>query len=74
MPSADRRSRRPSSRPQIRNAIDLARMRAAIRVFNEKTSPGSDGMVTEEELATINGCDFPTAAELESAEITGAVA
>jgi probable Rubsico expression protein CbbX len=58
----------------IRNAIDLARMRAAIRVFNEKTSPGSDGMVTEEELATINGCDFPTPAELEAAEITGAVA
>ena len=74
MPSADRRSRRPSSRPQIRNAIDLARMRAAIRVFNEKTSPGSNGMVTEEELATINGCDFPTPAELEAAEITGAVA
>ena len=52
----------------------MARMRAAIRVFNEKTSPGSDGMVTEEELATINGCDFPTPAELEAAEITGAVA
>merc|ERR1740130_2399015 len=26
----------------IRNAIDLGRMRAAIRVFNEKTTPGSD--------------------------------
>ena len=61
-------------RTQVRNAIDLARMGSAIRVFNEKTSPGSNGMVTEEELATINGCDFPTAAELESAEITGAVA
>merc|ERR1711939_899704 len=49
----------------IRNAIDLARMRAAIRVFNEKTSPGSNGMVTEEELATITAADFPTVAELE---------
>jgi hypothetical protein len=31
---------------QVRNAIDLARMKSAIRIFNEKTAPGSDGMVT----------------------------
>ena len=59
---------------QIRNAIDLARMRAAIRIFNEKTAPGSDGMVTEQELQMITGADFPSASELEAAEVTGAVA
>jgi len=58
----------------IRNAIDLGRMRAAIRVFNEKTSPGSNGMVEEWELQTLNGADFPSQAELEAAEITGTVA
>jgi len=58
----------------IRNAIDLARMRAAIRIFNEKTAPGSDGMVTEQELQMITGADFPSASELEAAEVTGAVA
>ena len=30
----------------VRNAIDLARMKSAIRIFNEKTQPDSDGMVT----------------------------
>ena len=49
-------------------------MRAAIRVFNEKTSPGSNGMVEEWELQTLNGADFPSQAELEAAEITGTVA
>ena len=49
----------------VRNAIDLARMRAAIRIFNEKTEPGSDGMVTESELQLITGADFPSVAELE---------
>ncbi len=41
-------------------------MRAAIRIFNEKTQPGSNGMVTEEELQTITAADFPTVAELEA--------
>merc|ERR1711988_1338400 len=54
----------------IRNAIDLARMRAAIRIFNEKTAPGSDGMVSEAELMTITGDDFPSLAELENTEGT----
>merc|ERR1712023_621845 len=53
-----------------RNAIDLARMRAAIRLFNEKTSPGSDGMLTEQELQYITAADFPTVAELEDATTT----
>jgi len=51
----------------IRNAIDLGRMRAAIRVFNEKTSPGSDGMVEAWELQTLQGSDFPTVEELDAA-------
>ena len=49
----------------VRNAIDLARMRAAVRVFNEKMAEGSDGVVTEAELQTITGNDFPSAQELE---------
>ena len=51
----------------VRNAIDLARMRAAVRVFHEKTAPGSDGFVTELELQTITADDFPSVAELEAA-------
>merc|ERR1711988_1193200 len=54
----------------IRNAIDLARMRAAIRIFNEKTSPDSDGFVTEQELQYITAADFPTVEELEDATTT----
>uniref|UniRef100_A0A7S3ATG2 CbbX AAA lid domain-containing protein n=1 Tax=Haptolina ericina TaxID=156174 RepID=A0A7S3ATG2_9EUKA len=55
----------------VRNAIDLARMRAAIRVFNEKISPYSDGLVTETDLMTITGADFPSVAELEQSEREG---
>ena len=33
----------------VRNAIDLARMGSAIRVFEEKMSPSSNGMVSEDE-------------------------
>jgi len=54
----------------IRNAIDLARMRQSIRIFNEKTAEGADGTVTEAELQTITGPDFPTATELEAATTT----
>ena len=36
-----------------------ARMRAAIRIFNEKMADGSDGVVSEEELQTITGADIP---------------
>jgi len=54
----------------IRNAIDLARMRAAIRVFNEKIQPSSDGMVTAQDLQIIKAADFPTVQELEDATTT----
>jgi len=49
----------------VRNAIDLARMRSAVRLFNEKTQPGSNGMISEDELMTITAADFPSVAELE---------
>merc|ERR1719453_1516784 len=45
----------------VRNAIDLARMRAAVRLFNEKIQPTSDGMITEGELQT-SICPNATAA------------
>ena len=45
-------------------------MRAAIRIFNEKTAPGSDGMVTAQELQYIKAADFPTVQELEEATTT----
>ena len=64
------RARAAGPAAQIRNAIDLARMRAAIRIFNEKTSPDSDGFVTEQELQYITAADFPTVAELEDATTT----
>ena len=52
----------------VRNAIDLARMRAAIRIFNEKMDPSSNGMVDENELQTITAADFPSVAEMEEEE------
>jgi probable Rubsico expression protein CbbX len=54
----------------VRNAIDLARMASAVRIFSEKTSPGSNGMVTEEELRTITAADFPHPDDLEERAIT----
>ena len=42
----------------VRNAIDHARMAAAIRVFNEKMDANSDGMVTEQDLKTIKPEDL----------------
>ena len=48
----------------VRNAIDLARMRSAIRLFNEKTAPGNSGDINEQELMTITEWDFPSPEEL----------
>lgn len=50
----------------VRNVIDLARMRSAIRIFNEKMADGNSGDVNEAELMTITEFDFPTPAELEA--------
>merc|ERR1719426_466943 len=49
----------------VRNVVDLGRMQAAVRIFNDKTRDGSDGVVTEAELKTIQAEDFPFVAELE---------
>jgi probable Rubsico expression protein CbbX len=47
----------------VRNAIDEARMKAAIRLADEKMRPESDGMVTAAELQTITAADIPDADE-----------
>jgi probable Rubsico expression protein CbbX len=49
----------------VRNSIDLARMSSAIRVFNEKMSPSSDGMVSEDDLMTLMPADFVSAMDRE---------
>ncbi|CAN8076155.1 unnamed protein product [Agarophyton chilense] len=49
----------------VRNAVDRARMRASIRLFNEAMSPGSDGMLSKSALMTIMPEDLVTAEELE---------
>merc|ERR1719182_563224 len=55
----------------VRNAIDLARMKSAIRIFNEKTQPDSDGMVTADDLQTILPVDFPTKEEVLADPLAG---
>jgi len=44
----------------IRNVMDRARMNSALRLFDEKMQPSSDGMVSEEELMLITAADFQT--------------
>jgi hypothetical protein len=44
----------------VRNVMDRARMNAALRLFDEKMQPGSDGNVSEEELMEIKAADFQT--------------
>lgn len=48
----------------VRNAVDRARMRAAIRLFNKAFDKSSDGMVSKEELMTLEKNDFVSAEEL----------
>jgi len=48
----------------VRNAVDRARMRAAIRLFNKAFDKSSDGMVSKKELMTLEKADFVTAEEL----------
>ena len=64
-PRAGGRAHPPRALLQIRNAIDLARMRAAVRIFNEKTAPGADGMVSEAELQTITGFELNSGIEVD---------
>ena len=42
----------------VRNAMDRARMNSAIRIFNTKMDPSSNGMVNKEELMKITDADF----------------
>ena len=50
----------------VRNAVDRARMRAAIRLFNKAFDPSSDGMVSKAELMTLEKSDFVTVEELSA--------
>jgi len=52
-----------------RNSIDLARMRSAVRVFNEKMDPNHSGEVTEAELCRITPADFPPLEEMDDNSI-----
>eukprot|EP00180_Rhodochaete_pulchella_P002242 Plantae.Rhodophyta-Rhodochaete_pulchella.ctg3373.p2 GENE.Plantae.Rhodophyta-Rhodochaete_pulchella.ctg3373~~Plantae.Rhodophyta-Rhodochaete_pulchella.ctg3373.p2 ORF type:complete len:146 (-),score=27.99 Plantae.Rhodophyta-Rhodochaete_pulchella.ctg3373:39-476(-) len=49
----------------VRNAVDRARMRSAIRLFNDAMD-GSSGMVSARDLATIMPVDLVSAEELEA--------
>jgi len=48
----------------VRNAVDRARMRAAIRLFNKAFDKNSDGMVSKIELMTLEKNDFVSVQEL----------
>mmetsp|Transcript_5505 Transcript_5505/g.14100 ORF Transcript_5505/g.14100 Transcript_5505/m.14100 type:complete len:391 (+) Transcript_5505:52-1224(+) len=48
----------------VRNAVDRARMRAAIRLFNKAFDQSSDGMVSKTELMTLEKNDFVSVEEL----------
>jgi len=50
----------------VRNAVDRARMRAAIRLFNKAIDKSSDGTVSRKELMTLQKEDFVTVEELVS--------
>jgi probable Rubsico expression protein CbbX len=48
----------------VRNAVDVARMRQAIRLFYEAFEPGHDGGIEEGRLSVIEVEDIPTVEEL----------
>lgn len=48
----------------VRNAVDRARMRAAIRLFNKAIDRRSNGLVSRKELMTLEKEDFVTVEEL----------
>jgi probable Rubsico expression protein CbbX len=50
----------------VRNAVDRARMRAAIRLFNTATKSGANGMVSKRDLMTLEKEDFVTVEELSA--------
>jgi len=48
----------------VRNAVDRSRMRAAIRLFNNALQPGSNGLISHQDLQLITPDDLPSAEEL----------
>lgn len=50
----------------VRNAVNRARMRSAIRLFNKAMDESADGMVSRRELQELRPEDFPTVEELEA--------
>merc|ERR1711871_215909 len=54
----------------VRNAVDRARMRSAVRVFNEAMAPGASGMVNKQQLMQLMPQDFVSAAELDETKIS----
>ena len=50
----------------VRNAVDRARMRAAIRLVNTATKSGANGMVSKKDLMTLEKEDFVTVEELSA--------
>lgn len=53
-----------SNARSVRNAVDRARMRASIRLFNKAMAEDGDGMVSKEDLMTIRPQDLVSAEEL----------
>lgn len=53
----------------VRNAVDRARMRSAIRLFNSAMDTTSDGMLSKEDLMRLSPEDFVSADELDENEI-----
>jgi hypothetical protein len=56
----ERRMQMPffSNARTVRNAVDRARMNAAIRLFTEKMTPGGNPMVDDRELMLLQAADF----------------
>jgi hypothetical protein len=47
-----------SNARSVRNAVDLARMAAANRVYELATAPGASGLITLDELTQVKKEDF----------------
>lgn len=62
-----------SNARSVRNAVDRARMRASIRLFNKAMGKGGDGMVSKKDLRLIMPSDLVSAAELAARGATAIV-
>ncbi|KAA8495297.1 Protein cbbX-like, chloroplastic [Porphyridium purpureum] len=59
-----------SNARSVRNTVDRARMRAAIRLFNQAVDGHGDGMVSAHDLMTITAQDVVRADELSETQIS----